>query len=177
MKQVQRTEHDSLGDIEVPNDKYYGAQTQRALNNFQIGNKTFPREFISALATVKKCTFLANLQMGELNGSIGSDEKNAVLQTCDEIIGGKLCEHFPLSIWQSGSGTQTHMNINEVISNRANEILGEKLGSKKPIHPNDHINHAQSTNDVFPTAMQIATFLELQDELLPVITDLKNEIE
>jgi fumarate hydratase, class II len=174
MKQNFRIEHDSLGDIEVPTDKYYGAQTERALRNFQIGNKVFPKAFIKSLAIVKKCAFLANYDLGEF-GDLVEIHKNAITKSCDEIIADKLYAHFPLSIWQSGSGTQTHMNMNEVIANRANELLGSKLGTNRPIHPNDHINHGQSTNDIFPTAMQISTLLEIKDNLIPSIELLKDE--
>lgn len=166
-KEKFRLEEDSFGKIAVPLTSYYGAQTERALKNFQIGKKVFPLEFIRALTIVKKSAFFANLKLGELK--LTKKEITAVNRTCDEIILGKLQNEFPLSIWQSGSGTQTNMNMNEVISNRANEILGSTLGSKKPIHPNDHINRGQSTNDVFPTAMQIVTVQETLGKLMPTL--------
>ena len=144
-----RTETDSMGAIEVPADKYWGAQTERSLLHFNIGNDTMPREMIRALGTLKKAAALVNKDLGKLP----TDKAKLIAQASDEVIEGKLDEHFPLRIWQTGSGTQTNMNANEVISNRAIEIAGGVLGSKIPVHPNDDVNMSQSSNDTFPTAM------------------------
>src|SRR5688572_29983339 len=147
-----RIETDSMGEIQVPNDKYYGAQTARSLMNFKIGGDRFPREVIRALGIVKKAAALTNKELGTLPG----DKADLIIKAADEVIEGKLDEHFPLVVWQTGSGTQTNMNANEVISNRAIELAGGEIGSKKPVHPNDDVNKAQSSNDTFPTAMHIA---------------------
>jgi fumarate hydratase class II len=159
-----RIEKDTMGEIQVPNDKYWGAQTQRSIENFKIGGDRFPREMIQALGTLKKAAALTNKDLGLL------DEKKAKLiaEAADEVIQGKLDAHFPLVVWQTGSGTQTNMNANEVISNRAIEIAGGKIGSKNPIHPNDDVNMGQSSNDTFPTAMHIAFATELNRRLLPM---------
>ncbi|MCC6277914.1 MAG: class II fumarate hydratase [Oligoflexia bacterium] len=160
-----RTESDSMGKIDVPSDKYWGAQTQRSLQNFKIGGERFPREMIRALGILKKAAALANQELGVL------DEKKAkvICQAADEVIEGKLDEHFPLVVWQTGSGTQTNMNANEVISNRAIEILGGEMGSKKPVHPNDDVNKSQSSNDSFPTAMHIAACEQITHKLIPAL--------
>ena len=147
-----RIETDSMGEIEVPADKYWGAQTQRSLIHFNIGDDRMPRELIRALGILKKAAALVNEDLGKLP----SEKARLIVQACDEVIEGKLDVHFPLRVWQTGSGTQTNMNANEVISNRAIELAGGKLGSKKPIHPNDDVNMSQSSNDTFPTAMYIA---------------------
>lgn len=147
-----RTETDSMGPIEVAADRYYGAQTQRSLIHFNIGDDRMPREMIRALGILKKAAALVNQDLGKLS----AEKADLIVQACDEVIAGKLDEHFPLRVWQTGSGTQTNMNANEVISNRAIEIAGGVLGSKKPIHPNDDVNMSQSSNDTFPTAMYIA---------------------
>src|SRR5918912_234512 len=152
-----RVETDSMGEIEVPSDKYYGAQTQRSLIHFNIGFDTMPREMIRALGVLKKAAALVNEDLGKLP----ADKAQLIVQAADEVIEGKLDEHFPLRIWQTGSGTQTNMNANEVISNRAIELAGGELGSKKPIHPNDDVNMSQSSNDTFPTAMHIAAAAEV----------------
>jgi fumarate hydratase, class II len=158
-----RIEKDALGEIEVPADKYWGAQTQRSISNFPIGTEKMPIEVIRALGIVKKACAHVNSDLQLL-----SKEKSELIEkVCDEIIEGKLDDHFDLVVWQTGSGTQTNMNINEVISNRAIEIFGGVLGSKDPIHPNDDVNKGQSSNDVFPTAMHIAAVLEIEKELLP----------
>jgi fumarate hydratase class II len=141
-----------MGAIEVPADKYWGAQTQRSLLHFNIGDDVMPREMIRALGIFKKACALVNQDLGKLS----ADKAKLIVQACDEVIEGKLDEHFPLRVWQTGSGTQTNMNANEVISNRAIEMAGGVLGSKKPIHPNDDVNMSQSSNDTFPTAMHIA---------------------
>lgn len=164
MKEV-RTEHDSLGEVEVPNDRYYGAQTQRSLDNFSIGHEVMPEALIRAYAIVKKAAAITNCELDLLP----QDKMSVISQVCDEIIDGKLKGHFPLRVWQTGSGTQTNMNVNEVIANRANELLGGELGSKTPIHPNDDVNKSQSTNDSFPTAMHIASCLEVKNILLPAL--------
>jgi fumarate hydratase, class II len=159
----KRKEIDSMGEIWVPKNKYYGAQTQRSLENFLIGQEKMPIKVIYALAIVKKAAAIVNWELGLLP----EDKKNAIVQVCDEIIAGKLNEHFDLVVWQTGSGTQTNMNVNEVISNRAIEKLGGILGSKTPIHPNDDVNKSQSSNDVFPSAMHIAAMIEVRNHLLP----------
>ncbi len=147
-----RMESDSMGQIEVPADKYWGAQTQRSLLHFNIGNDVMPREMIHTLGVLKKAAALVNQDLGKLP----AEKTKLIVSACDEVIEGKLDDHFPLSVWQTGSGTQTNMNANEVIANRAIEIAGGVIGSKTPIHPNDHVNMSQSSNDTFPTAMHIA---------------------
>ena len=155
-----RTEHDSMGEVQVPADRYWGAQTQRSYQNFRIGIEKIPNEVIRAFAILKKAAAMANNRLGKM------DDKRAglIAQACDEILAGKLEGNFPLAVWQTGSGTQSNMNVNEVIANRANEIAGEKL-----IHPNDHSNMSQSSNDTFPTAMHIAAATEIEDKLFPAI--------
>ncbi len=170
-----RTESDSFGPIDVPRDMLYGAQTQRSRQNFKIGGHRFGRPLIRALGIVKKCAALANVELGEL-AMLGKREQKALLQAADEVIAGKLDEHFPLVVWQTGSGTQSNMNANEVIANRAIQILGGALGSKKPIHPNDHVNRAQSSNDVFPTAMHVAAAEQVVHRLLPALAALEQEL-
>jgi fumarate hydratase class II len=172
LKQEMRVETDSMGEIEVPADKYYGAQTQRSLIHFNIGDDTMPREMIRALGTLKKAAALVNEDLGKLP----SDKAKLIAQAADEVIEGKLDEHFPLRVWQTGSGTQTNMNANEVISNRAIEIAGGVMGSKEPIHPNDHVNMSQSSNDTFPTAMHIAAALEM-NKLIPEVSRVMNAID
>ncbi len=163
-----RKETDSLGAIDVPDDKYWGAQTQRSIENFPIGTEKMPIELIYALGIVKKACALVNYELDLL-----SEEKtNLIVEVCDELITGKLNEHFELVIWQTGSGTQTNMNVNEVISNRAIEKAGGKKGSKTPIHPNDDVNKSQSSNDVFPTAMHISAVIEIHKRLLPNLSTL-----
>src|ERR1051325_665199 len=147
-----RIESDSMGKIEVPANVYWGAQTQRSLHHFDIGRDTMPPELIWAFGILKKAAALVNQDLGKL----AADKAKLIVQAADEVIEGKLNEQFPLRIWQTGSGTQTNMNVNEVISNRAIEISGGQMGSKKPIHPNDHVNMSQSSNDTFPAAMHIA---------------------
>ena len=168
-----RTESDSLGDIEVPSDKYYGAQTQRSYENFKIGIEKFPREFIRAYGLLKKSAATVNHSFGNLDENIFGSIHNAV----DEVIEGTLDDHFPLVVWQTGSGTQTNMNFNEVISNRAIELLGGVLGTKNPVHPNDHVNMSQSTNDTFPTAINIAAVESVVHSLVPSLKELRGELD
>ncbi|MBN1218648.1 MAG: class II fumarate hydratase [Anaerolineae bacterium] len=168
-----RIETDSMGQIQVPADKYYGAQTARSLMNFKIGGDRFPREIIRALGILKKAAALTNQELGTLPAK----KAGLIIQAADEVIEGKLDEHFPLVIWQTGSGTQTNMNANEVIANRAIELAGGELGSKKPIHPNDDVNKAQSSNDTFPTAMHIAAAEQINNRLLPMVKQLRNTLQ
>lgn len=160
-----RIEHDSMGEVQVPADRYWGAQTQRSFQNFPIGTEKIPMEVIRAFAILKKAAAIANNRLGKL------DEKRLALisQACDEILAGKLDDNFPLSVWQTGSGTQSNMNVNEVIAGRGNAIAGEKI-----LHPNDHSNMSQSSNDTFPTAMHIAAVMEIEDKLFPAIDRLTN---
>ena len=167
-----RIETDSMGEIEVASDKYWGAQTQRSLHHFNIGDDRMPREMIRALGVLKKAAALANQQLGKLS----PEKASLIVQACEEVMDGKLDQHFPLRVWQTGSGTQTNMNANEVISNRAIQIAGGVMGSKKPIHPNDDVNMSQSSNDTFPTAMYIAAAEELS-KLIPRITELHDAID
>ena len=158
-----RTEHDSMGEVRVPVEKYWGAQTQRSFENFKIGTEKMPTEIIRAFAILKKAAAMANNRLGKLD----ERRKTLIADVCDEILGGKLNEHFPLVVWQTGSGTQSNMNVNEVIANRGNEVAGEKL-----LHPNDHVNMSQSSNDTFPTAMHIAAALEIEERLFPSLDTL-----
>jgi fumarate hydratase class II len=167
-----RVETDSMGEINVPSDKYYGAQTARSLMNFKIGGERFPRELIRALGILKKAAALTNAELK----MISEEKVELIVKAADEVIEGKLDEHFPLVVWQTGSGTQTNMNSNEVISNRAIEIAGGEMGSKKPIHPNDDVNKAQSSNDTFPTAMHIAAVEEVYRRLIPMVTKLRDAL-
>src|SRR5437870_7656890 len=162
-----RVETDSMGAIEVPADKYWGAQTERSLLHFNLGYDVMPREMIRAFGILKKACAMVNFDLGKLQG----DKLKFIVQACDEVIEGKLDEHFPLRVWQTGSGTQTNMNANEVISNRAIEIAVGVMGSKKPIHPNDDVNLSQSSNDTIPTAMHIAA-AEQMNELTPRVRSL-----
>ncbi len=163
-----RTETDSFGPIEVAADRYWGAQTERSRNNFRIGEGRMPRPLIAALALVKR----ASAEVNQALGSLDARRAKAIVQAAQDIIDGKLDDHFPLSVYQTGSGTQSNMNVNEVIANRANEQLGGKRGAKSPIHPNDHVNMSQSSNDSFPTAMHIAAAREISERLLPALTRL-----
>lgn len=172
-KKTMRLERDSMGDIEVPAESYYGAQTARSLHYFPIGEEVVPRSVIRALGLIKKASAQVNRKLGKL----AHDKAKWIDQAADEVIEGKLDEHFPLRIWQTGSGTQTNMNINEVISNRGIEFAGGKLGSKDPIHPNDDVNKSQSSNDVFPTAMHIATAEEISYRLLPAIRKMSKALQ
>lgn len=168
-----RIESDSMGPIKVPHDKYWGAQTARSLIHFGIGDDYMPKSMIRAFGILKKAAAQVNLELNK----IAPEQAQLISQVADEVIAGKLDDHFPLSIWQTGSGTQTNMNVNEVISNRAIELAGGKLGSKDPIHPNDHVNMSQSSNDTFPTAMHIATAQELTSQLIPALEDLHKALE
>ena len=163
-----RVETDSFGPLEVPSDKYYGAQTARSLINFPIGEETMPAPIIRALGIIKQSAARANLALDNIEPRIG----NAIISAAEEVAEGKLNDHFPLSVWQTGSGTQSNMNANEVISNRAIELLGGVLGSKDPVHPNDHCNRSQSSNDTFPTAMHIATAEQIRNHLIPALEKL-----
>jgi fumarate hydratase class II len=167
-----RIETDSMGEVKVPADKYYGAQTARSLMNFKIGGERFPRELIRALGILKKAAAMANKELGVLP----AEKADLIIKAADEVIEGKLDEHFPLVVWQTGSGTQTNMNANEVIANRAIEMAGGVLGSKKPIHPNDDVNKAQSSNDTFPTAMHIAAVEEIHRRLIPMVKKLRDAL-
>src|SRR5580692_10226837 len=173
VKAQTRTESDSMGKIEVPNDRYYGAQTARSLIHFDIGRETMPPELIRAFGVLKKAAALVNKDLGKLS----AEKATLIVQAADEVIEGRLDEHFPLHIWQTGSGTQTNMNANEVISNRAIEIAGGVMGSKKPIHPNDDVNMSQSSNDTFPTAMHIAAATRVAGALIPALIRLRDTID
>lgn len=173
-EQKFRTERDTFGDLQVPADRYWGAQTQRSLQNFDIGGPTerLPPPLIQAFGVLKKAASVVNVGYG-LDPKIGE----AIQKAADDVISGKLIDHFPLVVFQTGSGTQSNMNANEVISNRAIEILGGELGSKKPVHPNDHVNMSQSSNDTFPTVMHIAAVLEIRQNLIPALTELRNALD
>jgi fumarate hydratase class II len=168
-----RTETDTFGPVEVPADRYWGAQTQRSLENFRIGEERMPRPLIRALALVKRAAAEVNNKLGLLDAR----RMRAIVKAAQEVIDGKLDDHFPLVVWQTGSGTQTNMNLNEVIANRANEILGSPRGSKSPVHPNDHVNMSQSSNDCFPTAMHIAAADEIARLLMPALAHLQEALQ
>jgi fumarate hydratase class II len=167
-----RIEHDAFGAIEVPADRYWGAQTQRAIGVFEVGDERFPVCLFRAFALQKIAAVRANVRLGVLDRAIAGPIERAAV----ELREGRFDDHFPLTIWQTGSGTQTNMNVNEVIANRANEMLGQPLGAKAPVHPNDHVNCSQSSNDSFPTVMHIATALEIRDRLLPAVKTLRDEL-
>jgi len=167
-----RTETDTFGPIEVASDRYWGAQAQRSLGNFKIGWEKQPLPVVRALGIVKRAAAEANMELGRLDAGVGK----AVVQAAQEVIEGKLDEHFPLVVWQTGSGTQSNMNANEVISNRAIEIMGGEMGSKKPVHPNDHVNMSQSSNDTYPTAMHVACAEEIHHRLIPALQKLRNAL-
>lgn len=164
-----REEKDTMGVLQVPADRYWGAQTQRSIQNFKIGGQTMPIEVIRGFAVLKKAAAQTNAALGELP----QDISDIIGKVCDEILEGKLDSHFPLVVWQTGSGTQSNMNVNEVVSNRAIELLGGVIGSKTPVHPNDHVNRSQSSNDTFPTAMHIAAYRMLNDVTLPAMRTLQ----
>ncbi|MFT5239619.1 MAG: fumarate hydratase class II [Candidatus Promineifilaceae bacterium] len=163
-----RKEKDALGEVLVPEDRYFGAQTQRASENFNVGNERFPVEFIRAHAIVKKAAAIVNESQGLLDATLSS----AIQDAADEVIADKFDEHFPLVIWQSGSGTQTNMNVNEVIANRASQMLGGELGKKHPVHPNDHVNMSQSTNDTVPTSIHVSSVIAIREKLIPAVSHL-----
>src|SRR6201987_1958476 len=168
-----RQESDSLGVVEVPADKLWGAQTQRSLEHFSIGHDLIPREMITAYATLKKAAAIANHDGKRLD-----DERyKLIVQVCDEILAGRHHDMFPLHVWMTGSGTQFNMNVNEVIANRCSQISGQPLGSEKPVHPNDHVNMSQSSNDSFPTAMNIAAALGVKQRLLHAIKELSDALD
>ena len=167
-----RTEFDSMGKIKVPGDKYWGASTQRSNKYFDIGDILVRPSLIKSIAIIKKAAAIVNTRNNDLDKRISK----YIIKAADEIIKGKLDNNFPLKVWQTGSGTQTNMNVNEVIANRAIQMMGGKLGSKKPVHPNDHVNKSQSTNDVFPTAMHITIVLKTLEKLLPSLKLLEKEL-
>src|SRR5256884_6999673 len=164
-----RTERDFLGELKVPKDAYWGAQTQRVIENFPISGIRFGRRFIYALGLIKMAAAQSNMELGLLDNKIGK----AIVQACQEVMDGKLDAQFPLDVFQTGSGTSTNMNANEVITNRANEILGHPLGEKGPIHPNDHVNMRQSSNDVIPTAIHVSALMEIDHNILPALRELE----
>jgi fumarate hydratase, class II len=168
-----RTEHDSLGPVLVPAEKLWGAQTQRSLEHFSIGEDLIPREMIPAYAIVKKAAALVNQKSGRL----AEVQTNLIIRVCDEILGGQHLDQFPLHVWMTGSGTQFNMNVNEVIANRCSQIAGQPLGSDKPVHPNDHVNMSQSSNDSFPSAMNIASALAVKGRLQPALKDLRDALD
>ena len=167
-----RIEKDTMGEIKVPSDRYWGAQTQRSLQNFKIGGEQFPREFIRAYGLVKQVAAEVNNEIGVLD----KDLAKTIGEAAQEVIDGKLDDHFPLVVWQTGSGTQTNMNFNEVIANRAIEMSGGEMGSKTPVHPNDHVNKSQSTNDTFPSAINIAAAMQINEHLLPKVKGLRDAL-
>jgi fumarate hydratase class II len=168
-----RKEKDSMGDMQIPDDAYYGAQTQRAVENFPISGITISKSMIQALGKIKRSAAIVNHELGLLD----DDRKNAIVQASDEIIEGKFDSQFPVDIYQTGSGTSSNMNCNEILSNRASEIMGGKIGAKDPVHPNDHVNLGQSSNDVIPTAIHIAANTMLEEELIPALQNLANELD
>ena len=168
----KRIERDTMGEVEVPIEKYWGAQTQRSIENFPIGNDVMPIQLVRALGIQKKSAALANISLGKLDESVGQ----AIAEAAQEIVDGKFDDNFPLVVWQTGSGTQSNMNANEVIANRANELLGGKLGEKSSVHPNDHVNRSQSSNDTFPAAMHISAVMETEDKLLPALLHFKEAL-
>lgn len=167
-----RIEKDTMGEVEVPINAYWGAQTQRSRNNFKIGGETLPRPLIEAMALVKKSASIVNASLER----ISEEQKQLIVQATDDVIQGRLNDQFPLVVWQTGSGTQSNMNMNEVIANRANEIAGNPKGSYQPVHPNDHVNHAQSTNDSFPTAIRVAAAHQIHSLLIPAVTALRDTL-
>jgi fumarate hydratase class II len=168
-----RKEYDSLGEVDVPADRLWGAQTQRSLEHFSIGQDLIPREMITAYATLKKAAAIANHK----DGRLAQEQYRLIVQTCDEILAGQHHDMFPLHVWMTGSGTQFNMNLNEVISNRCSQIAGTPLGSHKPVHPNDHVNMAQSSNDSFPSAMNIAAAVNAKSRLVPAVRALRDAID
>lgn len=168
-----RIEKDTMGEIAVPAHAYWGAQTQRSRENFKIGGETLPRPLIQAMALVKKAAALTNSELGRID----QEKAKLIIQACDDVLAGELTDQFPLVVWQTGSGTQSNMNMNEVIANRANEIAGHAKGSYQSVHPNDDVNHAQSTNDSFPTAIRVASCIEIKRHLIPAVTRLRDTLQ
>ena len=168
-----RVENDSLGPVNVPADKLWGAQTQRSLEHFSIGDDLIPREMIPAYAIVKKAAALVNHKAGQL----GDTQENLIVRVCDEILEGQHQDQFPLHVWMTGGGTQFNMNVNEVIANRCSQVVGQPLGSHKPVHPNDHVNMSQSSNDSFPTAMNVAAALGAKQRLMPAVQALCDALD
>src|SRR6266536_2823344 len=168
-KPETRVETDSFGPIEVPADRYWGAQTERSLENFKIGGHVMPMPIIRGLGIIKRAAAEVNMDLGRLDPKIGA----VIVRAAQEVVEGKLNDHFPLVVWQTGSGTQSNMNANEVIANRAIEMLGGQMGSKKPVHPNDHVNRSQSSNDTFPTAIHLAAVSEISTRLIPAVEELR----
>ena len=167
-----RTEHDTMGDVQVPSEAYWGAQTQRSYQNFKIGGETLPRPLIYAMALVKKAAALTNAGLSRIQ----QEQADLIVRAADDVLAGKLDGQFPLVVWQTGSGTQSNMNMNEVLANRANELAGTGLAAYKPVHPNDHVNHAQSTNDSFPTAIHVAAAQEINHLLIPAVQKLRDTL-
>jgi len=168
-----RIEKDTMGEMQVPSDKYWGAQTQRSLLNFEIGTEKMPLEIVYGFATLKKACALVNHELGRL----GEEKSRAIAKACDRVLSGELDDHFPLVVWQTGSGTQSNMNINEVVANKATEILGGDFTQNKLVHPNDDVNKGQSSNDTYPTAMRIAEVVSVTDRLIPALMQLKNTLD
>ncbi|MCB0303282.1 MAG: aspartate ammonia-lyase, partial [Calditrichaeota bacterium] len=173
MAKGYRIEKDSMGEMQVPENAYWGAQTQRAVENFPISNLRFPRRFIRAMGMIKLAAAETNMSLKRLDSKMG----DAIVKAAQEVIDGKLDAHFVLDIFQTGSGTSTNMNTNEVVANRANEILGGKIGDRAPVHPNDHVNKGQSSNDVIPTAMHVAALEAIETELVPALKALQKSFE
>ena len=171
-KKNMRIEKDSMGDVNVPDKAYYGAQTQRAIDNFKISNLQFSKSFINSLAIIKRSAAIANCKLDKLDSKISK----AITQACDEILNGNFNDQFKVDVFQTGSGTSSNMNINEVVANRASEILGGKLGSREPVHPNDHVNLGQSSNDVIPSAIHISVYMDIANKLLPSLTKLEKSL-
>ncbi len=167
-----RIEHDSMGEIAVPNHVYWGAQTQRSLRNFDIGGETLPPAIIQAMALVKKAAAITNQELGRLDRT----RTDLIVRAAEKILAGELADQFPLVVWQTGSGTQSNMNMNEVLANVANELAGQPRGSYQPVHPNDHVNHAQSTNDSFPTAIHVAAAIQINQQLIPRMRALRDTL-
>ena len=168
-----RTEHDTMGDVQVPSDAYWGAQTQRSYQNFKIGGETLPQPVIYAMALIKKAAAHTNAGLGRIQ----QEQADLIVRAADDVLAGKLDTQFPLVVWQTGSGTQSNMNMNEVLANRANELAGTGLAAYKPVHPNDHVNHAQSTNDSFPTAIHVAAAQEINRLLIPAVKKLRDTLD
>ena len=171
-KKNMRIERDSMGDVKVPVDAYYGAQTQRAIDNFTISQLQFSKSFICSLAIIKRSAAIVNCRLKKINNK----HSKAIIKACDEILDGKFDDQFKVDIFQTGSGTSSNMNINEVIANRASEILGGELGSRKPVHPNDHVNLGQSSNDVIPSAIHMSVYSDINSQLLPTLIHLEESL-